>query len=97
MTLTNVLVTAYCACSTCCGPTASGLTAAGTRIRPGVIAAPRSVPFYTRVRIEGVGSFVVLDRTARRFDGRWDVYIPSHTNAKKFGKRYLNITINTKP
>ena len=96
MTFTNALVTAYCACATCCGPRATGLTASGVRAKPGVIAAPRSVPFYTRVQVEGVGSFVVLDRTARRFDGRWDIYIPSHKNAKKFGIHKLNITY-TKP
>ena len=93
MTITNALVTAYCACTTCCGSTAKGLTAAGTRIAPGTIAAPRNIPLRTRVTVTGLGSFVVLDRTARRFDGRWDIYIPSHKDAKKFGKRYLNITL----
>ena len=86
-------VTAYCACPICCGKGAKGITAAGTRPKQGrTIAAPRNVPLGTRVAVEGLpGFFIVEDRTARRFDGRWDVYFERHQDAKNFGKRRLDV------
>ena len=86
-------VTAYCACTICCGKNAKGITAAGTRPLQGrTIAAPRSVPLGAKVRVQGLpGVFTVEDRTARRFDGRWDVYFERHQDAKNFGKRKLDV------
>ena len=86
-------ITAYCACSICCGPKARGITAAGTRPKQGrTIAAPRSVPLGSKVRVHGLpGVFTVEDRTARRFDGRWDIYFERHQDALKFGKRKLDV------
>lgn len=79
-------ITAYCACVLCCGPDANGITASGVRPREGVtVAAPRSVPFGTRVYIATIGWRTVQDRTARRYDGRYDVYFNRHADAKKFG------------
>lgn len=94
MNLTNVIVTAYCACRICCGPNADGVTAAGTKPKQGrTVAAPRSISFGTRVRIEGFNTtFIVEDRTARRFDGRWDIFFAKHKDALKFGKQRLTIT-----
>lgn len=86
-------VTAYCACSVCTKghqPAANGkmpvvgLTCAG----------PNSVPFGTRVWIEGIGERVVTDRLARRFRrGRFDVFMADHESAKRFGVRRVNVTI----
>jgi 3D (Asp-Asp-Asp) domain-containing protein len=45
------------------------------------------------VEIEGVGRRIVEDRTAKRFDGRWDVYFSSHQKAKEFGKKRLRVKI----
>ena len=86
-------ITAYCACSICCGPKARGITADGTRpVQGRTIAAPRSVPLGAKVRVQGLpGIFTVEDRTARRFDGRWDVYFERHQDAKNFGKRKLDV------
>lgn len=58
------------------------------------VAAPRNVKFGTRVRIEGVGERIALDRTSKRFDGRWDVYFSRHEDALRFGKRELKVTVN---
>jgi len=97
MPATNIItaiVTAYCSCKLCCGPTAPAPTASGALPKEGVtVAAPRSVPFGTVVEIEGVGRRVVQDRTAKRFDGRWDVYFESHQKAREFGKCKLKIRI----
>ncbi len=87
----NILVTAYCACALCCGADASE-TASGRPPAVGItVAAPRSVPLGTWVTLEipGLGWLRrrVDDRTARRFDGRWDVFVHTHREAKLFGIR----------
>jgi len=52
------------------------------------VAASRSIPFGTRLTIEGLkGTYVVEDRLALRFDHRIDVYFDSHKAALAFGKR----------
>jgi 3D (Asp-Asp-Asp) domain-containing protein len=87
-------VTAYCACPKCCGPNAIGLTANGKPAKEGVtIAAPRSIPFGTKLLIEGLGVRVVQDRLAKRFDNRIDVFFSNHNRALKFGKKTLKVTI----
>ena len=86
------IITAFCACANCCG-SASGMAADGSRVRSGIIAAPRSVPFGTRVVVEGVGSFTVRDRTAKRYDGRWDIYMPTHWKAVQFGKQERRVYV----
>jgi peptidoglycan DL-endopeptidase CwlO len=93
--MTNVIVTAYCACSLCCGPSAPNKTASGVWPKQGItIAAPRNIPLSTRVTIIGMTNiFIVQDRTARRFNGRWDIFFTSHSEAKKFGKQKRNVTI----
>ena len=89
--MTNLILTAYCWCHACTGhdhqPTASGR-------RPVVgvtIAAPRSVPLGTRVALYVPGWGVVQrrvdDRTHRRYEGRWDVFVRSHREAREFGLR----------
>lgn len=99
--VTNVvtaIVTAYCGCRLCCGPTAPAPTASGVWPKEGVtVAGPRAIPFGTIVEIEGVGRRVVEDRTARRFDGRWDVFFASHEDARRFGKRRLTVRILSRP
>jgi 3D (Asp-Asp-Asp) domain-containing protein len=86
-------VTAYCHCSTCCGrsgqPTANGATPT-----VGVtVAAPRAIPFGTRLRIEGLGERIVQDRQSKKFDDRIDIFMASHEEAVKFGVRTLQVTI----
>lgn len=91
--MTNAVLTAYCVCALCCGKWAGSPTASGAKPVPGVtIAAPRSVPFGTVVVVTVPGvfdrrRFVVQDRTARRFDGRWDILFPDHKSALQFGRR----------
>lgn len=93
MTITNAIITAYCACTICCGPKATGLSASGKRPVPAhTIAGPRNIPLGTRVQI-GTNFYTVEDRTARRFDGRWDIYFATHREAKRFGKQTNNVII----
>ena len=88
------IVTAYCSCKLCCGAWAGGPTASGAYPEQGVTCAtPRSVPFGAGLYIDGVGARVSQDRTARRYDGRFDVYFTRHADAKAFGKRRRRIII----
>ena len=87
-------VTAYCPCKVCCGKWSGGPTASGKMPVAGItVAGPRSIPFGTRVWIEGVGVRVVQDRLARKYDGRFDLYFSSHADALRFGKRTLQVRI----
>lgn len=93
----KALVTAYCACALCCG-SAGRLNAASSIPRVGLsIAAPRAVPFGTWVMIDipGVGRIRrrVDDRTASRYDGRWDVFVATHREAIHFGIHRATISI----
>lgn len=88
-------VTAYCACHKCCGKwSAAGVTARGTKPRTGFTAAgPRNIRLGTRVYIEGIGVRVIEDRTARRFDGTWEIFFHKHSEALRFGRQQRKITI----
>lgn len=82
-------VTAYCSCVKCCGRWSAGRrTASGEVPKAGVtIAAPRRIPFGTRLWIEGLGWRVVQDRLAKRYDNRIDVFVNNHHAALAFGKQ----------
>ena len=91
----SVTVTAYCACPKCCGKHSDGITASGVRVREGItIAAPRSIPFGTRIWIPGAGWRIVQDRLAKRFDARMDLFFASHKAAIKWGKQTLLVFVS---
>ena len=90
------VITAYCHCAVCCGR-AGNLTAASTKPIPYVtIAAPRRIPFGTRIKIRhptGWRTYIVQDRTARAHDGVFDIFLPSHEAAREFGRQILPVKI----
>lgn len=93
----TAIVTAYCHCVACCG-IAEGLTASDVLPVPGItVAAPRAIPFGTRVRItlKDGRSWVLVaqDRTHGRFDGRWDIFMPTHKEAVAFGIHTARVEI----
>lgn len=89
----EAIVTAYCACMLC--TPGRGITASGDVPRANhTIAAPRLIPFGASVVVSG-NAYVVRDRTAKRFDGRFDIYFRTHKEARKFGIRKLTVTIIT--
>ena len=96
--MTNVIlatITGYCACQLCCGPRAQHLTASGRNPTPtNTIAAPRSIPFGSHIVVAG-RRYTVEDRTAKRFDGRFDIYFANHAAAKRFGRQTNTVTIIT--
>jgi 3D (Asp-Asp-Asp) domain-containing protein len=91
--IVTAVVTAYCSCKLCCGPTAKGITANGNRpIQGTTIAASRKIPLGSSVRIDG-HHYVVQDRLARRYDSRFDIYFNRHADAKKFGIKTQQVKV----
>jgi len=93
-------VTAYCPCRVCCGRHSDGKTASGKSILTNgshfVAADTRLLAFGTRVSVPGyyAGAPVpVLDRGARIKGRRLDVFFRSHQRAKRWGTRWLNVTV----
>ena len=58
------------------------------------VAAPRNVLLGSTVIIGG-HRYTAQDRTAIRYDGRFDIYFRTHKEAREFGIRKLTVTIIT--
>lgn len=68
------------------------ITAAGTTVRPGVVAT-NFLPLGTIVSIND-RKYIVEDRMNARYDGYYlDVWFPSTSEALEFGRKKLDITI----
>ncbi len=68
------------------------ITASGKRVRDGIIACSREYPFGTRFLIEGK-LYVCLDRLARKYDHRIDIWKPNKAEALQFGRRELPVEV----
>jgi len=71
------------------------ITASGSRVRDGVIAA-NFLPIGTKVKIPekyGDKIFTVEDRMSSRYWHRADIWMPSREQAKEWGVRYIKIEI----
>ena len=86
-------VTAYCSGSCCCGRFADGITASGKPAKGKLIAAPKSIPFYTWIDIPGYGYAEVLDRGGSIKGKRLDLLFPDHQSALNWGVQYLEVKI----
>lgn len=88
-------LTAYCACSKCCGKS-DGITASGTKATQGrTIAADTSIlPFGTAVYINGQ-KYIVEDKGGAVKGKRIDIFFNSHQEAIKFGRQYATVYIKT--
>lgn len=87
MTLTNIIITAYCY---------GTLTANGHHPQNLYsIAAPKEIPFGTKVRVEGFADriFVVEDRMNKRFPNRWDIYMSNREECLKWGIQTRKIKV----
>ena len=83
-------LTAYCACMKCCGKT-DGITASGVKAKEGVtIAADKSLPFGTKVIING-HEYTVQDRGGAIKGNKIDIFFDSHQAALEFGVQYKEI------
>ena len=92
-------VTAYCACTECCGPNAQGITASGKNVYYNdgqFVAADKMLKFGTKLIIPGyAGSkpVEVTDRGGAIKGNKLDVYFHSHTEALKWGRQKLTVTV----
>ncbi len=96
----RMLVTAYCPCRKCCGKHADGKTASGYSVWVNggkmVAADTRVLPFGTLVSVPGYhgGEIVpVLDRGGKIKGRRLDLLFPTHAQAKRFGKRWVDVRV----
>lgn len=85
-------VTAYSPRETCPeGRAENCINASGKRPRAGVSAAcPRRIKKGNQFQVLG-RRFVCDDRTASKYDGRFDLYVDDYAEAVKFGKQKLMI------
>ncbi|MBN2282513.1 MAG: 3D domain-containing protein [Deltaproteobacteria bacterium] len=70
-----------------------GMTADGSRARPGTIAADPKYPFGTRMYVPGYGWGVVHDRGTAIQGDHIDIFFRSHDDALEWGRKYLDVTI----
>jgi 3D (Asp-Asp-Asp) domain-containing protein len=71
-----------------------GVTASGTKATEGrTIAAPKSIPFGTKVYIQGIGTRIVEDRGSAVNGNHIDVFVESVSEAKQLGKQTLLVEI----
>lgn len=71
------------------------ITASGTHVRDGVVAA-NFLPIGTLIRIPEVYGdkvFVVEDRMHKRYSNRVDIWFPSRNEAKQFGVKQIVIEL----
>ena len=92
-------VTAYCACTECCGPNAQGITASGLHVSHNggkFVAADNDVlAMYTKVIVPGYDSqpVPVIDRGGAIKGYKLDVYYPTHEEARLWGRQMLNVYV----
>lgn len=78
-------ITAYCPCAECCGEWATGYTASGNPAISGHTVACNSLPFYSRVIIDGV-EYVVEDTGSTDYGDAWiDIFFDTHEEALAYG------------
>ena len=93
----TMVVTAYCPCTACCGPSARGITASGRPVSANggrFVAADRDLPFGTTLIIPGYNNgrpVEVLDRGGAIRGNRLDVFFPTHREARQWGVRRLRV------
>jgi 3D (Asp-Asp-Asp) domain-containing protein len=89
---TSWTVTAYCPCRKCCGPTAHGVTASGTRADHPLAAGPPEMLFGTVLDIPGYGLVRCEDRGGAIRGRRLDVLMPTHAEALAWGVKRFKIS-----
>jgi rare lipoprotein A len=75
-----------------------GTTKSGAKTRRGIIAAdPRLLPLGTKVKVSNAGRYsghYVVKDTGRKVKGRKiDLLMPSHREARRFGKRDVRVKV----
>lgn len=86
-------LTAYCACSRCCGK-CDGITATGTKATAGrtIAVDPTKIPYGTKVVIYG-HTYISEDCGGAIKQNKIDIFFNSHTEALKFGVQYAEVFV----
>lgn len=86
-------LTAYCACSKCCGKS-DGITASGAKAKQGrtIAVDPKLIPYGTKVVING-RTYVAEDCGGSIKQNRIDVFFNSHKDALNFGIQHAEVFI----
>lgn len=86
-------LTAYCACSKCCGKS-DGITASGTKAKQGrtIAVDPKLISYGTKVVING-RTYIAEDCGGSIKQNRIDVFFNSHKDALNFGVQYAEVFI----
>lgn len=86
-------LTAYCACSRCCGK-CDGITATGTKATAGrtVAVDPSKIPYGTEVIING-HTYIAEDCGGAIKGNKIDIFFNSHAEALRFGIQYAEIFV----
>lgn len=86
-------LTAYCACSKCCGKS-DGITASGTKAKQGrtIAVDPKQIPYGTKVVING-HTYTAEDCGGGIGKNRIDVFFDSHKEALNFGVQHAEVFI----
>lgn len=104
--IVKMKVTAYCLCSECCGKWSGGnKTSTGDKatVYDGVAADPKLLPYRTQLNIPGIGIKEVDDtgggmrQSAKQGIYHIDVRMPSHSEARKWGVRWLEVEVLGNP
>ena len=89
----NCTITFYDNGPCCCGQWAGGHTASGTVPRANHTVAHNTLPFGTRLLIDGV-EYVVEDRGDGNMDSFWvDIYVDTHEEANRRGMYKADVYI----
>lgn len=90
-------VSAYCPCPLCCGQWGGGTENKTTSIGVGayqgntIAVDPSVIPYGTKLYLEGVGTFIASDCGGAIKGNKLDVYVVSHSEGLKFGRKKLNV------
>lgn len=85
----TINASAYTAAADECGKS-DGITASGLMVKVNeTIACPPAFPFGTKLKIDGMGTYVCEDRGGAIKGNHVDIYMETKTEAFKFGRRNL--------
>lgn len=88
-------LTAYCACSRCCGK-CDGITATGTKATAGrtIAVDPSKIPYGTEVIVNGHNPTYIAEDCGGAINGnKIDIFFNSHAEALKFGVQYAEVFV----
>lgn len=88
------LITAYCPCCDC-SEGYGKITSTGKIPKQGrtIAVDPKVIPYGTKVKIKGLGTFIVEDCGGAIKGNRIDIYFESHADTERFGVQRRTVFI----